>query len=400
MAIYHLRVCPVYAAGTSIGRSAHHGGHTLRTRGASGKSAYLSGEKRIAHDGAVIDYASKREAIEHTQLVLPGGGTTDRESFWNSVDAHKVRKNTKHPTVARDMVVALPHELSFEARRDACEKMARWIADTYSVAVDFGMHKHTEAELLQGSDRRNFHCHFLMSERTVKPDGELGNVQRGFNPTCCKRSGRTTAVQEIRLRWQEIANDALEREGCVERIDCRSYKEQGVDKTPGQHRGREATSQLRSADKLRSAIKEYRDRQLAIVANAEKTLSEIAAREKVGGGAYISGRIGDIEAWQRDPLAQLLRSMAREDKATDIRKRLHGRASRQRPLSTEERTQIREQKRRRTAGNKAIERAEKAVAALDKFEGSLEMQDGEMTKGRLARISKLLNETGGQEKMP
>lgn len=395
MAIYHLRVCPVFAAGSARGRSAHHGAHTLTTRGASGKSAYLAGERRIAHDGTVIDYSSKREAIEHAQLVLPGGGSTDRNEFWNTVDTRRARRDAKNPTVARDMIIALPHELSFEARRELCNGMARWIADTYSVAVDYGMHRHTEAELLAGSDRRNLHCHFLMSERTVSSTGEVGNVQRAFNQRACKAARRPTAVQEIRHRWQELANEALERHGCAERIDCRTYKEQGIDKTPGEHRGRHATLQLRSAESLRAAIDDFNNRQAAILDDAEKSLLGFAAaRETVGGGAYISGRIGDIAAWQQDPLAQLLRCSEREDKATEIRSKLHGRAQLLRPLAPDERALIREQNRRRADGVKARELGRKAAIALEKFEGSLDMIDGEMTKGRLARITNLLARHG------
>ena len=47
-------------------------------------------------------------------------------------------------------------------------------------------------------------------------------------------------IQEIRQEWQDDVNDRLELKGSFDRIDCRSYKEQGIEKIPTVHEGRAA----------------------------------------------------------------------------------------------------------------------------------------------------------------
>ena len=150
MAIYHLRLTPVKKAGTTIARSAHHGGHRLTTRGAVGKAAYLAGERLHGHDGQTVDYRSKADGVEHSQLILPGGGTTDRERLWSAIDAHPTQRPTA--TIARDMIIAFPHELGFEERKAVAIALGTWIAERYGVAVDLGMHK---PDVHAGTDERN-----------------------------------------------------------------------------------------------------------------------------------------------------------------------------------------------------------------------------------------------------
>jgi len=256
VAIYHLRLTPVKKAGTTIARSAHHGGHRLTTRGAVGKAAYLAGERLHGHDGQTIDYRSKADGVEHSQLILPGGGTADRERLWSAIDAHPTQRPTA--TIARDMIVAFPHEFGFAERKAVAVALGRWIADRYGVAVDLGMHK---PDIHAGTDERNFHAHYLISERRVSATGEIGLVNRELNQMVCTRRdakrGRAqrqqTAAAEIRAAWQNIANAALAAGGHRERIDARTLKAQGIDREATRHRGSTATKRLREEEQARGA---------------------------------------------------------------------------------------------------------------------------------------------------
>ncbi|MBK8177261.1 MAG: MobA/MobL family protein [Rhodospirillales bacterium] len=201
----------------------------------------------------VTDYRGKH-GVEHAQLILPGGGTCDRETLWNAVDAH--RTQTPTATIARDIIVALPHELTLAQRREAAVALATWIAERYRVAVDLGMH---QPEMHNGSDSRNYHAHLLASERQVSPTGELGKVQREFNQLVQRLGdksrgrdgGKATAAAEIRAAWERIANEALQRAGHDARVDARTLADQGIERVAGQHLGPAETRRLR-AGKQRS----------------------------------------------------------------------------------------------------------------------------------------------------
>ncbi|MDP1086444.1 MobA/MobL family protein, partial [Klebsiella pneumoniae] len=55
-------------------------------------------------------------------------------------------------------------------------------------------------------------------------------------------------ITGIRARWAELANRALERAGHAERIDHRSYAEQGIDKVATTHLGPVATAMERRGE--------------------------------------------------------------------------------------------------------------------------------------------------------
>lgn len=410
MAIYHLRLTPVKKAGTTIARSAHHGGHRLTTRGALGKAAYLAGERLRGDDGQTIDYRAKADGVEHSQLILPGGGTADRERLWSAIDAYPTQRPTA--TIARDMIVAFPHELGFEERKAAAIALGTWIAERYGVAVDLGMHR---PDVHGGTDERNYHAHFLMSERRVSATGEIGLVNRGLNQMVCSRRdarrGRTqrqqTAAAEIRAAWQEIANAALATGGHQERIDARMLKAQGIDRAASRHRGAAATKRLREAEQGRGGEQvrrrdgpTERSRGAAAVATAGRTVAELraelaaaarelAGRRRVAGdriaaiqeqrklaamGPAITAEIGSVQGWLHDPARQLCRAWEAADRASALRRRVRearrARAALRAP-TREEAAELRAAGRTRARADKLCRRVEKAldqVARLDPAE--------------------------------
>ena len=98
MAIYHLSMKPLTRAS---GRSA------------VAAAAYRAAERlENERDGLVHDY-TKRSGVEHAEIVLPAGAEAewarDRSALWNAAEAAEKRKDAR---VAREIEVALPHELS------------------------------------------------------------------------------------------------------------------------------------------------------------------------------------------------------------------------------------------------------------------------------------------------
>jgi hypothetical protein len=188
MASFHLAV-------KTIGRSAG--------RSATAAAAYRAGvEITDERTGLVHDY-TRKQGVEHSALVVPADApawANDRAALWNAAEQAETRKNS---TVAREYEIALPAELSAEARRELALGLAREISERHGVAVDVAIH----APGREG-DQRNHHAHLLTTTRRIGPEG-LGEKTRELDQ---KTSGE---VERWRGRWAEMQNVALERAGSV-----------------------------------------------------------------------------------------------------------------------------------------------------------------------------------------
>ena len=229
MAIYHLSAKP-------ISRS-------------SGRSAVASAAYRCAvrltneRDGLVHDF-SRKEGVEHTEIVLPEGVTADwaldRSALWNAAEFAEKRKDAR---VAREFEIALPHELWAEGRLEAARTFAQDLANRYGAAVDFAIHAPHE----QG-DIRNYHAHVMMTTRQVV---EAGLGEKTYlehkNARLLSNGMATTDMQlrDIRQSWESIANSQLQREGLDIRIDHRSHAERGLELSPTEHMGVHASQMQR-----------------------------------------------------------------------------------------------------------------------------------------------------------
>lgn len=268
MAIYHLSMKPVSRAG---GRSA------------VASMAYRAGEKLTnERDGITHDF-SRKQGVEHAEIVLPEGVSADwardRSDLWNAAEFAEKRKDAR---VAREFEIALPHELSAEQRLEAAREMAQELADRYGAAVDFAIHAPHEA-----SDVRNHHAHILMTTRQVTEDG-LGDK------TYLERENKwlladdlpTTDMQlrDLRQRWEGIANERLAMAGLDIRIDHRSHMERGLEIAPTEHMGVHASQmERRGLDVSRSRLDEDAARRNAelIREKPEQVLTLITGEKSV-----------------------------------------------------------------------------------------------------------------------
>lgn len=92
-----------------------------RSRGQSAvaAAAYRAGERLLdQRTGDVHDY-SRRRGVVYSEVLLPTGAAPhlrDRERLWHEVERLEVRKDAQ---LAREINLALPHELNVNARRNA-----------------------------------------------------------------------------------------------------------------------------------------------------------------------------------------------------------------------------------------------------------------------------------------
>ena len=194
-----------------------------------------------ARTGEVHDY-SRKSGLESSEIFLPSEvnpiWARDRSQLWNAAEAAETRKNSR---VGREVVLALPDELTAHQRQELTWEMARHLADHYCVAVDVAIHKPS-----RNGDQRNHHAHMLMSVRQITTEG-FGKKVREMDD---KEQG-PKEVEHIRSEWAHLANMALERAGKNVQIDHRSFQRQGVDRMPTIHMGPAATGMQRRGEKTR-----------------------------------------------------------------------------------------------------------------------------------------------------
>jgi hypothetical protein len=208
VAIYYLGV-------KSFGRSAGTGG-SISTSAA----AYRSGERiRDERTDRVYDHSHRRD-IEYKEILLPAhledaGSQLDwarnRSQLWNAVERAEPRANAR---VAREYVLALPHELNSSQRTVLARTFAQEIADRYRNAVDLAVHQ-------PRTDPRNFHAHLLATTREVSAGGLGPKTIAELNGSQRFELGLPRAMQEhaqIRQRWAVMTNEALRDAGLEVRV--------------------------------------------------------------------------------------------------------------------------------------------------------------------------------------
>ena len=222
-----------------------------KAQSAIAAAAYRAGDKLLDEDknhGKTHDY-KKRSGVLSADIILPtalDGCEIGRAELWNMAERNETRKNSR---VAREWLVALPHELSEQDRKDLAHDFARTLADRYQVIADCAIHVPTDKEIERGASPLNFHAHILLTTRTAtidddgkiyltkdKADSEISDDDR-------RKKGlprMSVEVKAVRELWEHTANKVLEAKG-HNLIDSRSYKSQGIDLVPQIKMGKDAT---------------------------------------------------------------------------------------------------------------------------------------------------------------
>lgn len=237
MAIYHCH-CKIISRGQG--------------RSAVGAAAYRSGEKlKNEYDGIEHDY-TKKGGVAYSEIMLCENAPKeyqDRATLWNAVE--QAEKGSR-AQLAREYEVALPVELSREEQIQLVRDFAKENFVDKGMCVDFSIHDKEDG---------NPHAHIMLTTRPIEKDGTWGakatneyvldkNGERILqkidkqNRKIYKRVKIETTdwntkefLQRSRESWAEKVNQELEKKSLPQRIDHRSFKEQGIEKIPTQHIG-------------------------------------------------------------------------------------------------------------------------------------------------------------------
>jgi ATP-dependent exoDNAse (exonuclease V) alpha subunit len=248
-------------------------------RSATASAAYRAAE-RIADErtGLAFDYRRKRGVV-HTEIITPAGTPdwmNNRAQLWNAVEAAEKRKDSQ---LAREIILALPYELTHAQRVDLVRDFARAEFVGQGMIADIAIHAPHRA-----GDNRNHHAHLLLTMRELIPIGAgasgFGKKVRDWNDT--------ERLEGWRAHWADTVNRHLEHAGHAARVDHRSLEDRGIDREPEPKQGPIATEMERAGRPSHAGD----DRRAAQARNVERAqiADELAA---------ISAAIIDLQA-ERD----------------------------------------------------------------------------------------------------
>lgn len=192
-----------------------------RSKGKSSvaSSAYRSGEKIIdERTGLIHDFRRKRGVV-YSKILVPENApewTKNREILWNEVEKIEKRKDSQ---LAREINLALPIELN---KKEQIELLENYTKENF---VDNGM---IADIVIHDIEDGNPHAHIMLTMREIKENG-FGNKNREWND----RKNIDLWREDLALR----INKSLEEKGIKERVDHRSYKDQGIEKIATKHEG-------------------------------------------------------------------------------------------------------------------------------------------------------------------
>ena len=208
MAIFH---CSVQIISRGSGRSC------------VAAAAYRAGTRlHDAYTGFTHDF-TRRADVRDTVIVTPDAAPAwaqDRQSLWDAVNAAETRGDAQ---TAREIEVSLPRELTMDQQRALVIGYVQRTFAAQGMVADIGLHAG------HNPDQPNPHAHILLTTRPLTPEG-FGPKERRWN--------RKDQLVAWRQGWAAAVNQALAQAGHPERVDARSFQDQGIaDRQPTIHEG-------------------------------------------------------------------------------------------------------------------------------------------------------------------
>lgn len=286
MAIYH---CSTKTVNRSSGRTA------------VASSAYRAGEKLEDERTGLTHDFTRKDGVAHAEIISNLDIEIDRSELWNLAEKTENRKDAR---TAREWVIALPDELDEEQRKELAKDFAKSLVDRYGVVADLAIHAPSK-----GGDDKNHHAHILLTTRKAELDPEnkltlTQKVEIELSNTKRKSLGMGTSqeeIKQIRATWANLANYALDKAGYKEKIDHRSYAEQGNGLQATIHEGSKVTQLRRKGidtevSRFNDNIKQQNNQQLQFKEpKKEKILEQGFSRVEKG-----------FEQWKKDQEAKRL----------------------------------------------------------------------------------------------
>jgi len=276
MAIYHLHA-------QVISRSAG--------RSAVAASAYRAGVRLVSdRDGLIHDYRRKT-GCDYSAMLAPDGAPAwalDRAQLWDRVEAAENRRDAQ---LCRELDIALPVELSNEAKR---ELITGWVQREL---IALGMVAQIDGHHWNSD---NPHAHVMLTMRRLAGDAFGGK---------CRDWNSPELLNHLRASWAEAANAALAAAGSDARIDHRTLAAQGIQREPSPHLGPKASG-YEARTGLPSNVRQLRE-----AANAPRAALAVEIQQAEASVIELEAQLSALEREQRQQqrlAAQLERYLAHD----------------------------------------------------------------------------------------
>ena len=267
--------------------------------------AYINARKLLNNLTGNEHNFSKKSGVIETGFFMPHGIKTNmsEEQFYNHIE------NNSHAStniIAYSSIAALPPELPPEEQVKIVEEFCNMFTDQYGTSISFAIHeadnlKHKKARLeeiekynLPEDDEdlrlqiQNNHVHFVIpyckiepmtdqdfnAKRKKKSHGDtfkIGSQVKDFNPikwgSEIKKDKpdlmniEQNFLQYMRQKPCELFNNALEKNGRIERYTHKSYKDLGLEISATTHEGEMVRSRVEQGKKM--DVHEYNRQQKA-----------------------------------------------------------------------------------------------------------------------------------------
>ena len=182
----------------------------------------LKGEvfPKIAYRTRSGKYKGQAEDVFHSEILLP-----ERYMEWDPPERWVLWEyiaglpRSRREGFAKEVIIGLPKELTPEEQIHLSRQLTRELCNAYSVVADLNVHRAPSPE------KGNYHAHIVMANRRLELEGEQW---RFFERA--KLLNSPLEIRRLRLRWEEILNQALAAKGMTERVSSRSLIEDGINR--------------------------------------------------------------------------------------------------------------------------------------------------------------------------
>lgn len=250
------------------------------------------------------NYAKMGAAVYVESGNMPDFAQDRTQHFWEAADAQE-RANGRTYT---ELQIALPRELSEEQRIELARAATREFLGS-RFAYTLALHNPEAADKIEQP-----HLHLMWSERAIDDTTRGIPEERFFKRNGAKKDRKwndQNLAEELRGKWAEMMNRALENAGIDQGVDPRSLADQG----------KVAEALLVEPKMLRRGTpeeKEARRQEIAEIREAKAVLSkiEIAASDlesvrqaDQASQQKLEASVEQIETWEAQELSKLDRAI-------------------------------------------------------------------------------------------
>lgn len=262
---------------------------------ATAAAAYRAGLDLNDPSGTRHTY-SRKTGVLSVDMLAPADAPAwalDPHQVWANVEEREKRKNAR---VARELLIALPHELDPGQRRQLAKDVGQLLVERYGVAVQVALHAPDK-----GGDGRNYHAHILMTPRVIAASGFGDSAARVLD----EYKAGAEEVKALRSAIGARINLALSAAGVAARVDHRSLIDQKaeaaqeqdfarvveLDRPATKHEGKAVTQARRRGERLPRARRNDRVRDAA----ASRADAHAERLEALKAQAAAQGRLAPVD---------------------------------------------------------------------------------------------------------